>query len=78
MNCDSLQLPRLGPPVRNRGKGANDQLHFLPVLPSKRSKPEWQDNPPSFILSGHAAEEQTDTIDLAGELAGSQFECCFV
>ncbi|XP_076451419.1 dynein axonemal heavy chain 7-like [Babylonia areolata] len=60
--------PRLGGAPRNKGKGTNEPIRFLPVLPSKRSKPEWQDNPPSFLLSGQADEEEPNTIDLIGEL----------
>ncbi|KAK7506434.1 hypothetical protein BaRGS_00002546, partial [Batillaria attramentaria] len=58
--------PQQGGP--SKGKGTDDPIRFLPVLPSKRSKPEWQDNPPSFVLSGRADTEQPNTIDLIGEL----------
>ncbi|XP_052080869.1 dynein axonemal heavy chain 7-like isoform X1 [Mytilus californianus] len=52
----------------SKGKGTDDPIRFLPVLPSKRSKPAWQQNPPTFELSGKIVEEETNGIDLVGEL----------
>ncbi|WAR10683.1 DYH7-like protein [Mya arenaria] len=50
-------------------QGTNDPIRFLPVLPSKRSKPAWEQNPPSFVLSGKVPEDDgKDHIDLIGEL----------
>ncbi|XP_070188303.1 dynein axonemal heavy chain 7-like isoform X3 [Littorina saxatilis] len=60
--------PRLGGAGPSKGKGTDDPIRFLPVLPSKRSKPSWQDAPPSFILSGQVDEEPPNAIDLIGEL----------
>ncbi|KAL3855114.1 hypothetical protein ACJMK2_014343, partial [Sinanodonta woodiana] len=58
----------------SKGKGTSDPIHFLPVLPSKRSKPAWQQNPPSFILSGKSTEngDQDNGIDLVGELTARE------
>ncbi|XP_076459412.1 dynein axonemal heavy chain 7-like [Babylonia areolata] len=66
---DTKLTPRLGGKGPSKGKGTSDPIRFLPVLPSKRSKPEWQDNPPSFILSAQMDEEQPTSIDLIGELS---------
>ncbi|XP_052236951.1 dynein axonemal heavy chain 7-like isoform X2 [Dreissena polymorpha] len=53
----------------SKGKGTNDPIRFLPVLPSKRTKPTWEQNPPSFVLSGKIPEDDgKDHIDLIGEL----------
>ncbi|XP_067686354.1 dynein axonemal heavy chain 7-like [Haliotis asinina] len=51
----------------SKGKGTDDPIRFLPVLPSKRSKPAWQSNPPPFFLSGRPDDEERP-IDLVGEL----------
>ena len=66
------QTPRLGGASGSKGKGTDDPIRFLPVLPSKRSKPSWEENPPSFILSGQVDKEQPDIIDLIGELTASE------
>lgn len=59
----------------SKGKGTNDPIRFLPVLPSKRTKPAWDQNPPSFVLSGKIPEEDgKDHIDLVGELTASKYE----
>lgn len=57
----------------SKGKGTDDPIRFLPVLPSKRSKPAWQQNPPTFELSGKIVEEESNGIDLVGELTASKY-----
>ncbi|CAH1790213.1 unnamed protein product [Owenia fusiformis] len=60
------QSPRAG---GSRGKGTSDPIKFLPTLPAKRSKPQWQSNPPSFFLNGKPSEDKDKNgIDLIGEL----------
>lgn len=56
----------------SKGKGTDDPIRFLPVLPLKRSKPEWHDNPPSFILSTKSEDEQQGAIDLVRELTARE------
>lgn len=58
---------------RSKGKGTNDPIRFLPVLPSKRSKPVWQQNQPNFELSGKILGDDKNGIDLVGELTASKF-----
>ncbi|XP_074662516.1 dynein axonemal heavy chain 7-like [Tubulanus polymorphus] len=57
-------------PGGSKGKANDDPTRFLPVLPTKRSKPQWQQNPPSFILTGRQAQNDDDKngIDLVSEL----------
>lgn len=66
-----LQLP---PQRGSKGKDTHNPVNFLPTLPSKRSKPSWQQNPPSFLLSGKpdAKADSNNTIDLVGELTASK------
>ncbi|XP_033628553.1 dynein heavy chain 7, axonemal-like isoform X2 [Asterias rubens] len=45
---------------KNKGKNAAAPTSFLPTLPAKRSKPVWQANPPSFVLSGKPPEDQVE------------------
>ena len=63
-------------PRGSKGKGTNDPVKFLPVLPSKRSKPAWQQNPPSFMLTGQpdqdGATNDRNGIDLIAELTASK------
>ncbi|XP_033728888.1 dynein heavy chain 7, axonemal-like [Pecten maximus] len=56
----------------SKGKGTNDPIRFLPVLPSKRSKPSWQQSQPLFELSGKPVEEDKNGIDLVGELTSRE------
>ena len=61
----------------SKGKGTNDPLKFLPVPPSKRSKPSWQVNPPSFLLSGKVEDgmlQDGNGIDLITELTASRWK----
>ena len=72
-------FPYLQPTPRpggSKGKGTNDPVHFLPTLPSKRQKPAWQVNPPTFMLSTKPEEEQdkVNGIDLVSELTASKSE----
>ena len=63
-----------GPPGRSKGKGTDDPIRFLPVLPSKRTKPAWQQNPPTFELSGKILnDDDKNGIDLVGELTASKY-----
>lgn len=57
---------------RSKGKGTDDPIRFLPVLPSKRSKPVWQQNQPNFELSGKILGDDKNGIDLVGELTASK------
>ena len=61
----------------SKGKGTSDPIKFLPTLPSKRTKPTWQTNPPNFLLNGGPAEEdhaELHTFDIATDLtARSKF-----
>jgi hypothetical protein len=57
----------------SKGKGTDDPIRFLPVLPSKRTKPAWQQNQPTFELSGKIVEEESNGIDLVGELTARKF-----
>nr|XP_022323965.1 dynein heavy chain 7, axonemal-like isoform X6 [Crassostrea virginica] len=57
---------------RSKGKGTNDPIRFLPVLPSKRSKPVWQQNQPNFELSGKILGDDKNGIDLVGELTARE------
>ena len=56
--------------VSSKGKGTTDPVKFLPVLPSKRQKPAWQVNPPSFFLNGNLDDHdrQDNGIDMVAEL----------
>lgn len=61
----------------NKPKIKKDHIHFLPALPPKYSKPAWQINPPSFILTD---PKQTDALttqkhkefDIVAELSASK------
>ena len=71
--CFILQLtPRGG----SRGKGTNDPIKFLPVPPAKRAKPTWQQNAPTFMLSGKPEDYQNGSggIDLITELTASKYD----
>ena len=63
-------------PRGSKGKGTNDPIKFLPVLPSKRAKPAWQQNPPTFLLTGRSDEDgagpDRNGIDLVAELTASK------
>ena len=59
-------------PRGGKGKSSNDPVKFLPVMPTKRSKPAWQTNPPAFLLSGKPGEDHDKNgIDLIAELTAS-------
>lgn len=65
--------PRNGKGGGSKGKGTSDPIKFLPVLPSKRSKPSWQHNQPLFELSGKVVDDEpSHSIDLVGELTASK------
>lgn len=68
----SLQLT----PLRTKGKGTNDPLKNLPQLPLERSKPVWQQNPPTFKLTAQSETEGEDKhgIDLIAELTASEYK----
>lgn len=53
----------------SRGKGTSDPTKFLPVPPATRSKPVWQQNPPTFQLTGKPEPVLNENdIDLVSEL----------
>lgn len=70
----NLQLTPRRANGRSKGKGTDDPIRFLPVLPSKRSKPVWQHNQPNFELSGKILGEDKNGIDLVGELTASKYQ----
>lgn len=56
----------------SKGKRTEDPVKMLPVLPAKRSKPEWITNPPSFVLNGKQEPQDDNQIDLVYELTASK------
>ncbi|XP_030830748.1 dynein heavy chain 7, axonemal isoform X1 [Strongylocentrotus purpuratus] len=55
-------------PQKNKGKKPDDAQSFLPTLPAKRSKPIWQANPPSFVLSGKPPEDEVEDMSVAAQI----------
>ncbi|XP_064598423.1 dynein axonemal heavy chain 7-like [Liolophura sinensis] len=71
--ADIQYTPRNVSKTGSKGKGTDDPVRFLPVLPSKRSKPAWQMNPPTFMLTGKPLEDdKKDDIDLVAELIAKE------
>ena len=64
----------------SKGKGTENPIKFLPVLPDTRSKPQWQESKPNFLLSSTPTGPQQDdknNIDLITELTASKYLCDF-
>ncbi|XP_071822297.1 dynein axonemal heavy chain 7-like isoform X1 [Apostichopus japonicus] len=53
----------------NKGKNPNNVGTILPTLPARRTKPVWQANPPSFILSGRPPEDEVRDLPIMSELS---------
>ena len=59
-------------PRGSKGKLTNDPIKFLPVLPEIRTKPAWQVNQPTFMLSGKLDDSQEKNgFDVVHELTAS-------
>lgn len=61
----------------NKPRIKKDHIHFLPALPPKYSKPAWQINPPSFILTDPKQTDASTTqkhkeFDIAAEMSASK------
>ncbi|XP_070569551.1 dynein axonemal heavy chain 7-like isoform X2 [Ptychodera flava] len=61
-------------PLRgNKGKNPDNPSSFLPTLPDKRTKPSWQANPPSFVLTGKPPEDEViEDLNIATQLTARE------
>ncbi|XP_006814570.1 dynein axonemal heavy chain 7-like [Saccoglossus kowalevskii] len=67
--ADVQYIPQRG----NKGKNPDNPASFLPTLPEKRTKPTWQANPPSFILSGKSPEDEViEELNVATQLTSRE------